>query len=101
MSVYTRRKALWKLVAVLCCVLIACAAGVQAAHFHSGGSTDQSLCALCHVAHVAIHLFILLILATGLVVVAAFVASSSPVCAGLFSVFSLFTRPPPVNVAFA
>lgn len=97
----TQREAFWKLLAVLCCVLIACAAGVQVAHFHPGGATAQSLCALCHIAHMAIYLFILLVLTCGLVAAAAFVCWLSPVHAGLFFVFSLFTRPPPVDVAFA
>src|ERR1700761_2869945 len=96
----TQRKALWKLVAVLCCVLIACAAGVQAAHFHPG-SADSSLCALCHVAHVAVCLMFLVILASAIVIATGFVSSTTPARPPLFFAFSLFTRPPPVDAAFA
>lgn len=97
----SNRKALWKLLGILCCVLIACAAGIQAAHIHPDGQTAQSLCALCHIAHVAVQVPVPQVLPGGLVVVASLIPSASPKRARHLSVFSLFTRPPPVDLAFA
>jgi hypothetical protein len=97
----THRKLIWKLLAVVCCILIACAAGVQAAHIHTGGETAQSLCALCHIAHVAVDVSIPLFLLSGLVVVAGVISLPPPVRIALFSAFSFYTRPPPAGIAFA
>ncbi len=95
------RRTLWVLLGFLCCALIVCASTVQVAHIHPGGQAVQSDCALCHTAHVVIQPSIPQPVAPTVRVVAAITAELQPVHPRHHSVFSLFTRPPPVDVAFA
>lgn len=95
------RHSLWVALGFLCCALIACAAIVQVGHVHPDGRAVQSDCALCHTAHVVVQPAIPQSLPPSVFVVAAILAALQPIRARHFSVFSLFTRPPPVDIAFA
>jgi hypothetical protein len=95
------RHTLWVALAFLCCALIACAAVVQVGHTHPDGQTVQSDCALCHTAHLVVQPAIPQSLPPNVLIVAAILAALQPVCSRHFSIFSLFTRPPPVDIAFA
>jgi cytochrome b561 len=92
---------IWKMVGLLCCLLIVFAAGVQAAHIHPDGPDSQALCGLCHVAHIAFYLLAVIFLLMELTAVTAVALALPPPPAGRFTTFSLFTRPPPVNFALA
>jgi hypothetical protein len=95
------RRSLWAALGFLCCALIACAAIVQVAHVHPDGQAVQSDCALCLTAHVAVQPYIPQSLLLTVRVVATVAMTLQPVRPKETSVFSLFTRPPPVDVASA
>jgi cytochrome b561 len=92
---------IWKMVGLLCCLLIVFAAGVQAAHIHPDGPDSQSLCGLCHIAHIAFYLLAVLFLLMEAAAMTAIALALPPPPAGRFVTFSLFTRPPPVSLALA
>ena len=81
--------------------LVVCASIVQVGHAHAGGQGVQSDCALCHTAHVIVQLPIPQSLPHSVWIVEATVAPLQPIPLSQISVFSLFTRPPPVDFAFA
>ncbi len=95
------RHALWVALGFLCCALIVCASILQVGHIHPDGQAVQSDCALCHTAHLVIQPSIPQSVPPIVRVVAAISTQLQPVHPRHYSVFSLFTRPPPVDVAFA
>ena len=95
------RPSLWAALGFLCCALVVCAAIVQVGHTHLDGQAVQADCALCHTAHVVVQPTIPQSLPRTVYVVAAVAAPLQPIRPKHFSVFSLFTRPPPVDIAFA
>ena len=95
------RHLLWVALGFLCCALIVCATIVQVGHIHADAQSIHSDCALCHTAHLVVQPAIPQSLPPSVLIVAAILAALQPVRSRHFSVFSLFTRPPPVDIAFA
>jgi hypothetical protein len=95
------RHSLWVAVGFLCCALIAFGAIVQVAHTHANGQAVQSDCALCYTAHAIVQPSAPQSLPHKVRIVATVSAALQPVRRKRFSAFSLFTRPPPVHIAFA
>jgi hypothetical protein len=95
------RRSLWVALGFLCCALIVCAGVVQVGHTHAAGQAVQTDCALCHTAHLVVQPLIPLSLPHIVRVVAAVSIPPQPIRRKHFSIFSLFTRPPPVDIAFA
>jgi hypothetical protein len=93
------RKPLWLAVSFLCIALVALTGVVQVAHTH--GRLDQPDCALCHTAHLSFHASILQSLPHTVWGEAMLAVTPQPFSRQHFSVFSLFTRPPPVDLAVA
>jgi hypothetical protein len=89
----------WVLLGFLCCALIIFGGIVQVAHTHADGQAVQSDCALCHTAHLVVQAAVPHTLPRSLPVVARVSAVLQPRRALFFFVFSLFTRPPPVQTA--
>jgi hypothetical protein len=85
----------------LCCALVVCAAIVQVGHVHADAQAVRPDCALCHAAHVVVQPLVPQSLPHIVFVVAAVSIPPQPIRLKRFSIFSLFTRPPPVDVAFA
>jgi hypothetical protein len=92
---------LWVALGFFCCALLVFAGIVQVGHTHADGQSVQSDCALCHTAHVVVQPSIPQPLPRTVWIVATVPAVLQPVHPKFFSVFSLFTRPPPVDIAFA
>src|SRR6267154_4504474 len=92
-------RSLWVALGFLCCALIVCAAIVQVGHTHVDGQAIQTDCALCHTAHVAVQPLIAQSVPHTVRVVAAVSVPPQPIRLKHFSIFSLFTRPPPVLTA--
>src|ERR1700722_12145019 len=95
------RHTLWVALGFLCCALIVCASVLQVGHIHPDGQAVQSDCALCHTAHLFIQPFIPQSVPPIVRVGTAIPPELQPVLPRPYSLFSLFTRPPPVDVAFA
>jgi hypothetical protein len=95
------RRTFFLAVGFLCCALIALTGIVQVAHTHLDGQVNSADCALCHTAHLVVQPSIPQVLPHIVRVVATVASKSQPVHAKQFSAFSLFTRPPPVAIAFA
>ncbi len=93
--------AVWVALALFCCALITFTAMVQVEHMHLDGQTVQSDCAVCHAAHVVVQPPLSQSLPHTVWVVAPLTTALPPIRPRYFSVFSLFTRPPPVDIAFA
>ena len=91
----------WVALGFFCCAFIVFAATVQVGHIHPYGQTVQSDCALCHTAHVVVEPPVPQSLPHTIRIIAAVAMPLEPVRARRFSLFSLFTRPPPVDIAFA
>src|ERR1700728_170643 len=92
----------WRLGLVLgCALLLIFGATLQVAHFHTPADVSHSGCALCATAHVVVSP------AAPLAVLLAARRTSAPVVdqqsafAHRFLDFSLYTRPPPVEIAFS
>lgn len=85
----------------LCCALVALTGIVQVAHTHLDGQANTADCALCHTAHLVVQPSIPQVLPHIVRVVTVVATGSQPVHAKQFSAFSLFTRPPPVALAFS
>ncbi|MGA7633681.1 MAG: hypothetical protein WCB11_23210, partial [Terriglobales bacterium] len=92
---------LWVALGFFCCALIAFTAAVQVGHTHLDSQGAQSDCALCHTAHIVVQPPIPQTLPQTVRTVAAISTAPQPIRVHVFCVFSLFTRPPPVDVAFA
>ena len=95
------RRTLWMALGFLCCALLALPALCRLPYWHPDGQTVQSDCALCHTAHLVVQPAIPQSLPPSVLIVAAILAALQPARPRHFSVFSLFTRPPPVDIAFA
>jgi hypothetical protein len=93
------RRWLWVAIGIFCCALITLSGIVQVGHTHADGQTVQSDCALCHTAHLVIQPTVPQSLPRTVLVVASISAALQPIRAQRFSVFSLFTRPPPAAAA--
>jgi hypothetical protein len=74
---------------------------VQLVHTHPDGQAVRPDCALCHVAHLVVHPSVPQLLPRTIPVAARVSAALQPVRVQFFFVFSLFTRPPPVQTANA
>jgi hypothetical protein len=95
------RRSVWIAVGFFCCALLAFTGIVQVGHSHADGQAVQSDCALCHTAHLVVQTPIPQSLPHSVWVVEATAATLQPIRLRHISVFSLFTRPPPVDIAFA
>ena len=93
------RHQLWVVLGFLCCALITLGGIVQAGHIHADSQAVQTDCALCHVAHLVVQPTVPQSLPRTVRVVARVSTALQPVRAQFFFVFSLFTRPPPVQTA--
>jgi hypothetical protein len=92
----------WRLAIALCCAfLLVFAATIQIAHVHSAEGVSNTGCALCATAHAVISP------ATPATIPLAARQTTAPVVdlqtalAHRFSDFSLYTRPPPIAIAFS
>jgi hypothetical protein len=94
-------RSLWVALGFFCCALIVCAGVAQVGHFHSDGQSVQSDCALCHTVHVAVQPLIPQTWAPPVRIVGKIPTAVDPLRLRHFSLFTLFSRPPPVDVAFA
>jgi len=95
------RRSLWIAVGFFCCALLAFTGIVQVGHTHADGQAVQSDCALCQVAHLVVQPSVPQLLPHTVQVIAAISTTVQPARPRRFSIFSLFTRPPPVDIAFA
>ena len=95
------RRSLWIAVGFFCCALLTFSGIVQAGHSHADGQAFQSDCALCHTAHLVVQPALPQTLPHSVWVVEAIAVSLQPIRLRHISDFSLFTRPPPVDIAFA
>jgi hypothetical protein len=93
------RHLLWVALGFLCCALVTLGGIVQVVHTHPDGQAVQSDCALCHVAHLVVQPTVPQLLPRTLFVVARVSTALQPIRVQVFFVFSLFTRPPPVQTA--
>lgn len=91
----------WVALGFLCCALIALSGIIQVGHAHADGQTVQSDCALCHTAHLVLEPTVAQSLTRTVLIVASVSVSLQPMRDQRFSVFSLFTRPPPEPAAHA
>jgi hypothetical protein len=98
---YKIRKPLWLAVGFLCIALVALTGVVQVAHTHADGGLGQLDCALCHTAHLVVHPSVPRSLPHTVWVEARVAVTPQPISRQHLSVFSLFTRPPPVDLAIA
>jgi hypothetical protein len=90
---------LWAVLGFLCCALIVFSGIVQVGHTHADGQAVQSDCALCHTAHVVVQPSIPQSLPRAVRIVAKISTALEAIRPKPFSVFSLFTRPPPAQTA--
>ncbi len=95
------RHLLWVVLGFLCCALITLSGIVQVGHAHDDGQTIQADCALCHAAHLVVQPSVPQSLPRTVLVVASISAALQPIRNQRLSVFSLFTRPPPLPAALA
>jgi hypothetical protein len=86
---------------VLCCLLVAVAGVVQVAHTHLPGHAAQADCAFCYTAHLGVRFSVTYSLPALVLFVSPLVAAPKTARRKRYSMFSLFTRPPPVEAAFA
>jgi hypothetical protein len=93
------RHLLWVVLGFFCCALITFGGIVQVGHAHADGQAVQSDCALCHTAHLVVQPAVPHSLPRTVLVVARVSTALQPIRARIFLVFSLFTRPPPVQTA--
>ena len=92
----------WKLALALCCALLLIfGATVQVAHVHTATDVSHAGCALCATAHVAIASTAPIAVPVAARQMAAPVADLQPAFARRSLNFSLYTRPPPVDIAFS
>jgi hypothetical protein len=93
------RHLLWVALGFFCCALITLGGIIQAGHTHADGQAIQSDCALCQVAHLVVQPSVPQSLPRIVRIVAAIPPAPQPIRSKPFSVFSLFTRPPPARTA--
>jgi hypothetical protein len=92
---------LWVMLGFFCCALITLGGVAQVVHTHADGHAVHSDCALCHTAHQVIQPAVSQALPCAVMVVARVSAVPRPPRTQPYSVFSLFTRPPPQKTAIA
>jgi hypothetical protein len=93
------RHLLWVVLGFFCCALITLGGILQLGHTHADGQAVQSDCALCQVAHLVVQPSVPRSLPRTVFVVAEVSTVLQPIRPQLFFIFSLFTRPPPVQTA--
>src|SRR3984885_9821584 len=92
----------WRLALALCCaLLLVFGATIQIAHVHSAEGASHTGCALCATAQVVIAPAAPATVPLAARQMTAPVVDLKPAFARRFSDFSLFTRPPPVAIAFS
>src|SRR5277367_975274 len=92
----------WKVALALCCALLLLfGATVQIAHVHTSADVSHAGCALCATAHVVISPAAPLTVPLPAGQMAAPVVDVQPTFARRLLDFSLYTRPPPVDIAFS
>jgi len=92
----------WKVALALCCaLLLVFGATVQIAHIHTAAGASHAGCALCVTAHVVISPAAPVTVPLPARQMAAPVVDLQPTFARRFLDFSLYTRPPPVALAFS
>jgi hypothetical protein len=92
----------WRLALALCCaLLLVFAATIQIAHVHSAEGVSHTSCALCATAHAVISPATPATVPLAARQTTAPVVDLQPAFARRFSDFSLYTRPPPVAIAFS
>jgi hypothetical protein len=92
----------WRLAIALCCaLLLVFAATIQIAHVHSAEGASHTGCALCATAHVVISPATPATIPLAARQTTVPVVDLQPAFARRFSGFSLYTRPPPVAIAFS
>jgi hypothetical protein len=92
----------WRLALALCCaLLLVFGATIQIAHVHSTEGVSHAGCALCATAHVVISPAAPVAVPLAARQTTAPVVDLQPAFARRFSDFSLYTRPPPVEIAFS
>ncbi len=89
------------LLGILCIALIIVGGTIHVAHFHAPGAAPDPGCALCAAAHVAISPAAPIVIPVRAQLVAALIAELQPTAPRRFVVFSLYIRPPPLQVVFA
>jgi len=97
----TTRHLLWVVLGFFCCTLITLGGIAQAGHAHADGQAVQSDCAICHAAHLVVQPAVAQSLPRTVLVVVRVSTAPQPMRTQFFFTFSLFTRPPPVDAAFA
>src|ERR1700721_1483347 len=95
------RRSLWIALGFLCCTLLVFTSIVQVGHTHAENQAVQSDCALCHTAHLVVQPSIPQSLPHIVLIVVAVTTALQPIRTRHLSIFSLFTRPPPVDLASA
>jgi len=92
----------WRLALALCCaLLLVFGATIQIAHDHSVEGVSHTGCALCATAHAVISPATPATIPLAARQTTAPVVDLQPAFAHRLSDFSLYTRPPPVAIAFS
>src|ERR1700684_2565802 len=92
----------WKIALALCCALLLIfGATVQVAHVHTAADVSHAGCALCATAHVVISPAAPVTVPLPVRQMAAPVVDLQSAFSHRFLDFSLYTRPPPVDIAFS
>ncbi len=92
----------WALVLAVCCALLLIfGSTVQVVHVHSPEDVSHSGCSLCATAHVTVSPAMPVAIAVPVQEHAVAVFDTEPAFAHNLLDFSLYTRPPPVAIAFS
>lgn len=89
------------LLSILCVFLVLLGSTLEAAHSHPGHAASHADCALCATAHVAIQITASPVLPAVVTLVEAVQRLAAPPPSRPFSVYALFTRPPPSVLTLA
>jgi hypothetical protein len=92
----------WKVALALCCaLLLVFGATVQVAHFHTAADLSHGGCALCATAHVVVSPAAPVTVPLPARQMTVQVVDLQPAFPRRFLDFYLYTRPPPVDIAFS
>jgi hypothetical protein len=92
----------WALVLAICCALLLIfGSTVQVVHVHSPEDVSHSGCSLCATAHLTVSPAAPVVVALALREQSVAVFDTEPLFAHALLDFSLYTRPPPVAIAFS